>query len=171
MVRSATAADLAALGRLGALLMRTHYAFDRRRFLSPGDDPEHGYAWFLETQLRERDAVVLVDERDGRISGYVYAALEPLSWKELRGPAGFIHDIVVDEAARGKGVARDLLAAAVAWLRERGAPRVILWTAAQNARAQEIFVAAGFRETMVEMTLELAVNPDGSDVASRPASN
>jgi GNAT superfamily N-acetyltransferase len=171
MVRPATAADLEALGRLGAMLMRTHYAFDRLRFLSPGDDPEEGYAWFLETQLRERDAVVLVDERDGRISGYVYAALEPLSWKELRGPAGFIHDIVVDEPARGTGVARDLLAAAVAWLRDRGAPRVILWTAAQNARAQAIFVAAGFRQTMVEMTLELDVNADGSDVASRPASS
>ena len=155
MVRPATAADLEALGRLGALLMRTHYAFDRLRFLPPGDDPEQGYAWFLETQLRERDAIVLVDEHDGRITGYVYAGLEPLSWKELRGPAGFIHDIVVDEAARGTGVARRLLEAATSWLRDRGAPRVVLWTAAQNARAQAIFAAAGFRQTMMEMTLEL----------------
>ena len=159
MVRPATAADLEALGRLGALLMRTHYAFDRLRFLPPGDDPEQGYAWFLETQLRERDAIVLVDEHDGRITGYVYAGLEPLSWKELRGPAGFIHDIVVDETARGTGVARSLLAAAISWLRDRGAPRVVLWTAAHNARAQAIFAAAGFRQTMMEMTLELDAQP------------
>jgi ribosomal protein S18 acetylase RimI-like enzyme len=144
MVRPAKKADLPALGRLGALLMHTHYAFDRQRFLAPGDDPEEGYAWFLETQLRGPDAVVLVDERDGEIVGYVYASLEPMSWKELRGPAGFVHDIVIDEWARGSGAARALLAAAIAWLRDQGAPRVILWTASQNTRAQQIFEAAGF---------------------------
>jgi ribosomal protein S18 acetylase RimI-like enzyme len=155
MVRPAKKADLPALGRLGALLMHTHYAFDRQRFLAPGDDPEEGYAWFLETQLRGPDAVVLVDERDGEIVGYVYASLEPMSWKELRGPAGFVHDIVIDEWARGSGAARALLAAAIAWLRDQGAPRVILWTASQNTRAQQIFEAAGFRKTMIEMTLEV----------------
>jgi GNAT superfamily N-acetyltransferase len=155
MVRAATEADLDALGRLGAVLMRTHYEFDHQRFLPPGDHPEEGYAWFLETQLREPEAVVLVDERDGRVVGYVYASLEPLSWKELRGPVGFIHDIVVDESARGTGVARDLLAAALQWVREHGAPRAVLWTAAHNTRAQRVFEAAGFRRTMVEMTVEL----------------
>jgi GNAT superfamily N-acetyltransferase len=78
-----------------------------------------------------------------------------MSWKELRGPAGFIHDIVVDEGARGSGAARALLAAAIIWLRDHGAPRVILWTASQNTRAQQIFEAAGFRKTMIEMTLEV----------------
>jgi ribosomal protein S18 acetylase RimI-like enzyme len=78
-----------------------------------------------------------------------------MSWRELRGPAGFIHDIVVDESARQTGVARALLSAAIDWLREQGAPRVMLWTATQNDRAQRLFEAAGFRRTMVEMTLEL----------------
>jgi ribosomal protein S18 acetylase RimI-like enzyme len=155
-IRRASTADLEALGRLGAHLMRTHYAFDHDRFLPPGDDPEGGYAWFLDTQLGEADVVVYVADRAGDIVGYVYAGLEPLSWKELRGPAGFIHDIVVDERARGGGIARELLAAAIAWLGERGAPRVMLWTATQNDRAQRLFEAAGFRRTMIEMTLELA---------------
>jgi ribosomal protein S18 acetylase RimI-like enzyme len=158
MVRPATPADLPALGTLGALLMRTHYAFDSRRFLPPGDAPEEGYAWFLETQLRQPDAVILVAERDGHVVGYVYAGLEPLSWKELRGPAGFIHDIVVDEHSRHRGVARELLDAAVVWLREHGAPRVMLWTATPNARAHRLFQAAGFRQTMTEMTLEVSAS-------------
>lgn len=58
-IRRATDADLPALGRLGALLMRTHYAFDRDRFMAPGDDPEDGYAWFLRTQLRESDVAMV----------------------------------------------------------------------------------------------------------------
>jgi ribosomal protein S18 acetylase RimI-like enzyme len=155
-IRRAAPADLESLGRLGALLMRTHYAFNPQRFLPPGDDPEGGYGWFLETQLREPDSVVFVAERAGAVIGYVWASLEPLSWKELRGPAGFIQDIVVDEQSRHAGAARELLMAAVAWLRERGAPRVMLWTATQNDRAQRLFHAAGFRDTMIEMTLEFA---------------
>lgn len=154
-IRPATAADLDALGRLGAALMHTHYAFDSKRFLPPGDDAESGYSWFLETQLREPDAAVFVAERQGRVVGYVYVGLEPLSWKELRGPAGFIHDIVVEEGARGTGLARELMSAGIGWLHERGAARVMLWTATQNDRAQQLFANAGFRATMMEMTLEL----------------
>ena len=154
-IRRAAGADLDALGRLGAHLMRTHYAFDRDRFLPPGDDPEGGYAWFLDTQLDEPDVVVYVAAQGKDLVGYVYAGLEPMSWKELRGPAGFIHDIVVDEHARGAGIARALLSAAIAWLRDHGAPRVLLWTATQNERAQRLFEASGFRRTMIEMTLEM----------------
>jgi len=108
---------------------------------------------------------VFVADQDGRVVGYVYAGLEPLSWKELRGPAGFIHDIVVEDQARGAGVARELIGAAVQWLRQRGAPRVMLWTAAQNERAQRLFDAAGFRKTMIEMTLELELTPPDPDPA------
>jgi GNAT superfamily N-acetyltransferase len=155
-IRPAREADLQTLGVLGATLMRVHYAFDRQRFLPPGDTPEQGYSWFLGTQLDEEDVVVFVAELDEQVVGYVYAGLEPLSWKELRGPAGFIHDVVVTDRFRDHGVATALLEAALAWLRERGAPRVILWTAEQNATAQRLFARLGFRRTMVEMTRELS---------------
>jgi ribosomal protein S18 acetylase RimI-like enzyme len=49
-----------------------------------------------------------------------------------------------------------LMQAAIEWLRERGAPRVILWTAAQNDAARSLFQRLGFRDTMIEMTMELA---------------
>jgi GNAT superfamily N-acetyltransferase len=155
VIRRATAADAPALGRLGALLMRTHYDFDPLRFLSPGDDPESGYGSFLRSQLRDEDVAVFVAERDGAVIGYVYAGLEPLSWKELRDACGFIHDVVVAEAGRRGGAATALIEAAVDWLRARGAPRVVLWTADRNAVAQALFDRLGFRRTMVEMTREL----------------
>jgi ribosomal protein S18 acetylase RimI-like enzyme len=154
-VRRATKQDLPDLGRLGALLLRTHYEFDRERFMMPGGDPEEGYAWFLGTQLRSDDVAVFVAERDGAVVGYVYAGVEPQSWKELREECGFIHDVAVTEAGRRLGVARALLEAAMAWLRERGMSRVVLWTAERNQPAQRLFAALGFRRTMIEMTREL----------------
>lgn len=154
-IRPATTADLPALGRLGAHLMRVHHEFDRLRFLAPGDDPERGYAWFLGTQLEDADAVLLVADDDGGVIGYVWAAIEPLSWKDLRDTCGYVHDLVVDPGARGRGAGRALLDAAVDWLRGRGMPRVVLGTAEQNVVARTLFARAGFRPTMIEMTREL----------------
>ncbi|HSP17228.1 MAG TPA: GNAT family N-acetyltransferase [Thermoanaerobaculia bacterium] len=154
-VRKAERRDLDSLGRLGAMLMRTHYAFDKQRFLAPGQGSESGYASFLGSVLDSPDDCVFVAEQDGAIAGYVYAALEPLSWKELRGPAGFIHDVAVAEEARNSGIGKKLMQVAIDWLRERGAPRVILWTAAPNDTARSLFRRLGFRETMLEMTMEL----------------
>ncbi len=155
-IRRATESDLPTLGRLGAHLMRVHHAFDRARFMAPGSSPERGYAWFLGTQIAEPDAAVFVAETaDGIVAGYVYAALEPQSWKELREAAGYIHDVVVDEPVRGQGIAGRLMTVAIDWLRDRGAPRVLLGTATQNTAAQHVFEKLGFRRTMIEMTLEL----------------
>jgi ribosomal protein S18 acetylase RimI-like enzyme len=155
VIRPATGADLPALGRLGALLLRAHHGFDRLRFMAPGSRPEEGYAWFLGTQLRDYDVIVLVAEQQDEIVGYVYAGLEPTSWKELREACGFIHDVVVEEHGRRSGVATALIEAAVGWLRERGAPRVVLWTAEHNEGAQRLFERLGFRRTMVEMAREI----------------
>jgi len=155
VIRPARRSDIPALGRLGAMLMRTHHGFDPQRFMTPPEDPEQGYGWFLGTQMKDNDAVVFVAEREGEVVGYVYAALEPQSWKELREAAGFIHDVAVDERGRRSGVASALIDAAVDWLRGRGAPRVVLWTADRNDAAQRLFSGLGFRRTMIEMTKEL----------------
>jgi GNAT superfamily N-acetyltransferase len=154
-IRPAEPRDIPALGRLGAMLMNTHYDFDRLRFLAPGGGAEKGYGAFLSSVLDSDDDRVFVAESEGTVVGYVYAALEPMSWKELRGPAGFLHDVAVAEEARRSGVARQLIDVAIDWLRERGAPRVVIWTAAPNEAARALFRQIGFRETMVEMTREL----------------
>jgi ribosomal protein S18 acetylase RimI-like enzyme len=155
VIRRATEADAPALGRLGGLLLRAHHAFDPQRFIAPGSDPEGGYEWFLRSQLKEDDAAVFVAEQDGAVTGYIFAALEPISWKELREACGFIHDIAVDQKGRRSGIATALMQAAMDWLRSRGAPRVVLGTAERNAAAQRLFEKLGFRRTMVEMTREL----------------
>jgi ribosomal protein S18 acetylase RimI-like enzyme len=154
-IRKAERRDLEALGRLGAMLIRTHYAFDRQRFLAPVEGVEKRYGSFLGSYIDSSDGCVFVAERESVIVGYVFAALEPLNWKELRGPAGFIHDVAVAEEARRSGIGTKLVEAAVEWLRNHGAPRVILWSAAPNAIARALFRQLGFRETMVEMTMEL----------------
>lgn len=164
IIRRAEQRDLPALGLLGASLMRIHFAFNERRFMAPGDHPEHGYAQFLHAQLTDPAMLILVaEQRNGApglqpgrpLVGYVYAGIEPQSFKELRERAGYVHDLLVTDDSRGAGVGPRLLEAAVAWLREQGVPRVLLWTAAPNEKARKLFAAHGFSPTMVEMTREL----------------
>ena len=154
-IRPATSADLAKIGRLGALLIAEHHAFDARRFMAATGRTAEGYASWIGSQLTEKDVVVLVADEDGDVAGYAYAALEGTDWMSLRGPAGVVHDLVVDPQSRRRGFGRLLLEATLADLRSRGAPRVVLSTAEQNGPAQRLFARLGFRRTMIEMTREM----------------
>ena len=153
-IRPAVPADRDALGRYGAALMRQHHASDPLRFLIV-DHPETGYGRFLVSQLDDDETFVRVADLDGEVVGYVFGSLEPVSWKDLRGPCGYVHDVYVDARARKQGAGRALLAAAIDWFRARGRTQVVLMSKAGNATAQRLFASIGFRPTMVEMTLDL----------------
>ena len=155
LIRPATRADAPALGRLGALMVRTHHDFDPQRFVAAGPGTARGYGSWLASQTEEPDVIVLVAEREGEVVGYAYAGLEGHDYMALRGPAGALYDVIVDPAHRRHGIGRQLLDAAIAALRAKGAPRVILSTAEKNEPAQRLFEHAGFRRTMIEMTREL----------------
>ncbi|HKG91509.1 MAG TPA: GNAT family N-acetyltransferase [Gemmatimonadaceae bacterium] len=155
IVRRATSADLPRLGRLGALLVEAHHDFDPLRFLPTRNRTPADYAKFMIAQLADPDVVVLVADDNGDVIGYAYGAVEGYDYMSLRGPAGVLHDVIVDPEYRGRGVARLLLDAALAHLKSRGAPRVVLTTAERNEEAQRLFESAGFRRTMIEMTREL----------------
>lgn len=154
-IRPAARAELPDIGRLGALLVRTHHDFDPQRFLAATPGTERAYASYIGSQLDEPGVVVLVAVRGDQVLGYSYAGLEGTDYMALRGPAGAVYDIVVDPAHRAQGIGRMLLDATLAVLAERGAPRVVLSTATGNAAAQRLFERAGFRRTMIEMTREL----------------
>ena len=154
-IRPATPADLAAVGRLGALLIREHHDFDPQRFIAAPARSEQLYSSFLGGQLANPDIVLLVAEREGEVVGYTYSGVEGNDYMSLRGPAGVLYDIVVDPAHRCQGVGRMLLEGTLEALKARGAPRVVLSTAEKNKAAQRLFDSAGFRRTMIEMTREL----------------
>ena len=154
-VRTATAADSEALGRLGALLVVEHHGFDPKRFIAPLPNLAQRYGDFLTSQIDRADKVVLVAERGGSVVGYAYAGSEGNDYMVLRGPAGEIYDLVVDPAHRRQGIGSSLLEAALEALATLGAPRAVLFTAARNEVARALFAKSGFRPTMVEMTREL----------------
>ncbi len=154
-VRPARAADEPLLGRLGALLVAEHHDFDSLRFVAPTPETPQAYGHFLASQIGNPDRLVLIAEQGGTSVGYAFAGMEGFDYMALRGPAAVIYDLVVDPGHRRSGIGSALLDAVFAALTERGAPRVLLFTAERNHGAQAMFAAAGFRRTMIEMTREL----------------
>jgi ribosomal protein S18 acetylase RimI-like enzyme len=95
---------------------------------------------------------VLVACRGDAVIGYAYGSLEERDWYRLLDAHGAIHDILVEEDARRSGAGRALVTGIVAALEKLGARRIVLSTHVDNAAAQRLFEACGFRATMIEMT-------------------
>lgn len=157
-IRAMTAPDLPAASRLAAKLVNMHHELDDRRFLHL-PNAAAGYARYFAGELQSDRVVLVVAERTSpgegeTVVGYAYGRLEPRSYNELLDEAGKLHDVYVDEVARGKGLGERLVREAVRRLTELGAPRVVLLTAIQNEAAQHLFEKLGFRTTMLEMTRE-----------------
>jgi len=153
-IHAVTPDDLDEIGNMAGELVRLHHALDPKRFLMI-EGVERGYARFFKSQLEDPDTILVVAERAGRRVGYAYARLEPRDWNSLLDACGALHDIFVVESERRNGVAARLLEDVVLRLRARGAPRLVLSTAASNETAQRFFERHGFRRTMIEMTREL----------------
>ena len=157
-IRAMTSDDLPAVAKLAGKLVRMHYDLDPRRFIHL-PNPEAGYARYFAGELTNEDVVLVVAQKttgewSGTIVGYAYGRLEPRSYNELRDAYGALHDIYVDESARGNQLGERLVADVVRQLTAKGAPRMLLLTAIQNEAAQHLFKKLGFRTTMLEMTRE-----------------
>jgi len=66
-----------------------------------------------------------------------------------------VHDIIVRETHRHRGIARQFLASAAAWAKTQGVNQLRLGVANQNPTAHAAFQKAGFRNTYQEMILPL----------------
>ncbi len=153
ILRPARRDEIGAVARLAGKLVRMHHAFDAARFFLP-DHVEEGYARWFEREIEREDVVLLVALRDGAVVGYAYGRLEERDWNQLLDACGALHDLWVEEPERRRGVAARLVEAMIAALVAKGAPRIALHTAAENAGAQALFALLGFRRTMIDMTRE-----------------
>jgi len=130
-IRPATPADDRDLARLDHdTWSPLHAVSPRREAAGPFFDARHSVTGVLVAQVHDR------------LVGYVRVA--PATGLPSNAHVRQIQGLAVDEAARGRGVARALLAAACDWSAARGARRLTLRVLGHNVPARRLYESAGF---------------------------
>lgn len=145
-IRRATAADIPALaGLLGQLFEQ------EAEFRSDDAAQRAGLALILADPAT---GCVLVAEDGVRIAGMVTLLFTVST--ALGGRVVLLDDLVVDRAARGRGIGSALLTAAIDLCRSEGIGRITLNSDADNADAHRFYARFGFvRSPMVPFRLIL----------------
>ncbi|MEV0266031.1 GNAT family N-acetyltransferase [Streptomyces sp. NPDC050617] len=131
IIRPAVLSDDAALAELDRRAWSPVHAVTARPepygpFFTDGSGPEH----------------ILVAELDGRVAGYL--RLVPATPLPSNAHVRQIQGLAVDEAARGRGLARALLRESAALARRQGAVRLTLRVLGHNAPARRLYESEGF---------------------------
>jgi ribosomal protein S18 acetylase RimI-like enzyme len=98
------------------------------------------------------DRTLLVAEYDGRVRGFLGVS-ERTHFSGQR--EAYIGELVVDPAARRRGIARALLTEARRWAAGQGLPRLTLETGCANDDALAFYRAEGFLAEQVMLSTEV----------------
>lgn len=140
------------------LLFRFHkslYESHRDQVVAPDDLPLIAYRDYekiladdVRALLRDRNAHVLIAEREGQAIGYITGRSSIESRRALP-RRGVVEDWYVEEGARGGGVGRQLLNALEERFRDAGCQVIESATWSGNEGARRAHDALGFREIRV----------------------
>jgi GNAT superfamily N-acetyltransferase len=152
-VRQATRKDARRVAEFAIKLFAQHRDYDARRFAEIASI--EGAERFYGSQTDGADAAVLVAELENKVVGFAYIQYEAMDYANLLENAAWLHDIYIEEASRGSNAGKLLIEKSIEVAKELGADKLMLSVAAKNEFARAFFERRGFRETMVEMMLDL----------------
>lgn len=168
LVRPATAADVPAILPMVRAICAMHRGMDSDKYdFLP--DIEERYAHWLPQRAKDPRSIFLAAELQGdavggagrydvHLAGFLIATIESEIPIYRLTEFGFIHDVWVEPACRGRGIARHLVDSAVARFSQLGVGQVRLDTARANEGARRLFASCGFRESTTEMLRVLAAS-------------
>ena len=152
-IRRAREGDERKVAEFAIRLFDQHVEYDPERFSTFANSD--GAARFYRSRFDTADSAVFVAEIENEVVGFAYVELDLLNYAELLENGAWLHDIYVDERVRAEGIGKELIKAAAEAAKHMGAEKLLLSVAAKNIAAHQVFEKAGFRPTMVEMTLNL----------------
>jgi len=153
-IRPGTADDIAAVLPLVAKTIAFHEEMDEARFGAVPGAHERYEGW-MQRLVDSGEGAFLVAEEDGQVVGFILGQVQEEYRMYRTGRYGMIHDLWVEPNRRRRGIARELVLAAIERFREAGVEQVRLDTSAKNEAAQKLFAFCGFRPSVVEMLVQL----------------
>ena len=111
---------------------------------SPSDDREEEF----RSLILSPESAVFLAEADGEAVGFAQCGLrhDYVEGKDSDGPVGYLEGIFVEEAWRGRGVARMLLTLCEDWARGMGCEEFASDTELHNEEGLRFHLSCGFEE-------------------------
>lgn len=127
-------------------LQRYEHAIEPDRRLDPAVGPE--FLTVLKERMAAQNGVAWIAEADGAPAGWALCLedAQEIYVEEAQRRYFVVQELFVEDAWRGKGVGRLLLAAAEAEARRRGFARLAIGVLDGNAQARSAYAAFGFRD-------------------------
>lgn len=122
-------------------MLRDDPAFFGTRYEDAVREPESTWRTWTEQAATADARTAFVADEDGDWLGVVAAHLR-VDETEAQ-----LYSMWVSPAARGRGVARDLIGAVARWGSEQGIERIFLFVQEANAPARRLYARVGFRAT------------------------
>jgi ribosomal protein S18 acetylase RimI-like enzyme len=153
LIRPATVQDAQDIVALWGELSVHHTRLDP--VFAPAEVWQVEYRQYLCDLLGRHDALAVVAEQGGQIVGYAVGRISTLPGFFERQRRGYIHDVVVRETFRRRGIGRRLTEAVLEWMREAGVPMVELTVVVRNQEAVAFWERLGFSTYMYHMKRDL----------------
>ncbi|WP_438445856.1 GNAT family N-acetyltransferase [Gorillibacterium sp. sgz5001074] len=101
---------------------------------------------FFKEKVQQPDAIFLVLEHDGEYEGYAWIDIRDYPETDFRKPSRsvYVHQLSINESARGKGCGRFFMDAIAELARERQITRIELDYWSDNGRARSFYEKSGF---------------------------
>lgn len=165
-IRAASAADASALARFGADCFRRAYGADSR----PEDVEAHVHAHYSPArqgrEISDPDGVFLVATADDVIAGYAYLRQVPPPPCVTSRRRMEINRFYLAPETHGRGLAQQLMVAALAAAAGRGAEGVWLTVWERNPRGIAFYLKSGFRD-VGETVFQVGSDPQRDRVMER----
>jgi ribosomal protein S18 acetylase RimI-like enzyme len=142
-IRPARSSDLPTIIGLWRELQDINAAFDSR--LKLNSEASDWFVNYLEEQLDNTSAAVVVAEKDDRVVGYSFGQVMRRPTL-LSGDCGYIADICVNSAARGQGIGRSLHGWLRAWFVAQGITAVEVQVVRANPASQAFWRKMGYQD-------------------------
>jgi ribosomal protein S18 acetylase RimI-like enzyme len=153
-IRQATIEDLEAILDYEMKLAAQHQAYNPLRF-SVFREHHKLFKEYFEKELCSDKSITNVLIINDEIVGYSLVKMDEDSLENLALGQAWLHDIYIDEKARGLGAGQMLLDASKEAAIKLGSKILMLHVATQNKFAKTLFEKNGFQETMAEMMVTL----------------
>jgi ribosomal protein S18 acetylase RimI-like enzyme len=137
--------------------IKSHRVYDRHYYLLlPKRKFAKAYRRIFTASLKSRAGFLLVAEENGKVVGMVRGETVRRHPRLRAGEKqGLITQLAVKKSLRKKGIATELMNAALDRFRKKKLPRAVLQVDADNAPARKLYAKLAFCDRQALMVLEL----------------